>query len=117
MNSRERAIATLNFKGPDKVCVGFASTCCALNLIPYDKLLAYWKIEGREKNAYLRDAALLDDDIVSRLGSDFMSINLAGPNHWNWHKRGLDQITDEWGRTWVSPSGFPYWEQRGATSA
>ena len=115
MTPRERARATLNFKDPDKVCVDFASTCCTLNLGAYKNLLAHWKIKGREINTFFRDAALLDDDIIARLGGDFQSINLAGPSQWNWHKRGVDKVVDEWGQTWILPPGVPYWEQRGST--
>jgi uroporphyrinogen decarboxylase len=98
MTSRERVLAALNHREPDRVpidCSGHRSSGIAAMLYP--KLRQYLGLPSRPVRVYdpVQQLAILDDDILQRFGIDTIELG-----------RGFALRDEDWAE-WVLPDGTP----------
>jgi uroporphyrinogen decarboxylase len=115
MTSRERVLAALNRREPDRVPVdigGGSST--SISFEGYERLKAHLGVSAAPRAmSKLFRVALLDESVLQRLGSDCRPLRGKGPAHWTPRAAEPGTTTDIWGVTWrqVSyPAGGVYWE-------
>jgi uroporphyrinogen decarboxylase len=98
MTSRERVLAALHHREPDRVpidCSGHRSSGIAAMLYP--KLRQYLGLPSRPVRVYdpVQQLAILDDDILQRFGIDTIELG-----------RGFALRDEDWAE-WVLPDGTP----------
>lgn len=98
MTSRERVLAALNHREPDRVpidCSGHRSSGIAAMLYP--KLRQYLGLPARPVRVYdpIQQLAILDEDILERFGIDTIELG-----------RGFARRDEDWAE-WVLPDGTP----------
>jgi uroporphyrinogen decarboxylase len=115
MTSRERVVAALNHREPDRVPVdigGGGST--SISIESNERLMRHLGVEGRcaELSKLFRVAAL-DERVMQRLGSDCRPLRAQSPRHWTPPPSEPGTMVDIWGVTWklqsFGESGC-YWE-------
>jgi len=115
MTSRERVIAALNHREPDRVPVdigGGGST--SISIEANERLMRHLGMEGRcaELSKLFRVAAL-DERVMQRLGSDCRPFRSKSPRHWTPPPSEPGMTVDIWGVTWklqLIGEGHYYWE-------
>lgn len=98
MTSRERVLASLNHREPDRVPVdlsGYRSS--GISAIAYPKLRAAMGLPPRSVDVYdpVQQLAIVHDDVLERLGVDTVELG-----------RGFCH-EDRWWTDWVLPDGTP----------
>jgi uroporphyrinogen decarboxylase len=115
MTSRERVVAALNHREPDRVPVdigGGGST--SISVEANERLMRHLGVEGRcaELSKLFRVAAL-DEIVMQRLGSDCRPLRSKSPRHWSPPPSEPGTMVDIWGVAWkqqsFGESGY-YWE-------
>jgi uroporphyrinogen decarboxylase len=116
MNPRERVLTTLNHQEPDRVPLDLGSTqVTGIHVIAYQRLRRALGLDpvprGTQGRApQLCDAvqqlALLEDDVVRRLGVDMRGLFPLNSHNWNVHEEDAGDswiYHDEWGITHRRP--------------
>ena len=98
MTSRERVLATLNHREPDRVALdlsGYRSS--GISSIAYPKLRAALGLEPRSVDVYdpVQQLAIVHDDVLDRFGVDTVELG-----------RGFCH-EDKWWANWTLPDGTP----------
>jgi uroporphyrinogen decarboxylase len=109
MNSRERILAALDHREPDRLPFDLGSTqVSGIHIQAYRNLRAYLDLPVVEPHLcdFIQQLALPDEDIVERLGVDVCG--LFPLNSHNWQINDLDvgnawEYIDEWGITHRRP--------------
>jgi uroporphyrinogen decarboxylase len=115
MTSRERVVAALNHREPDRVPVdigGGGST--SISVEANERLKRHLGVEGSsaELSKMFRVAAL-DEKVMQRLGSDCRPLRVASSRRWSPPPTEPGALVDIWGVTWKQqPFGESsyYWE-------
>ena len=102
MTSRERVVAALNHREPDRVPVdigGGSST--SISVEANARLQQYLGMEGNtaELSKMFRVAAL-DERVMQRLGSDCRPLRSKSPRRWSAPPSEPGTLIDIWGVTW-----------------
>jgi uroporphyrinogen decarboxylase len=109
MNSRERLLAALNQKEPDRIPFDLGSTqVTGLHVVAYDNLRQALGLPSVEVQLCdtIQGLALPDDDVIERLGVDVRGLFPLNSHNWNVHEEdGGDYWAyhDEWGITHHRP--------------
>jgi uroporphyrinogen decarboxylase len=96
--SRERVLAALNHRQPDRVPVDFSGhRSSGIAAIAYPKLRAALGLEPRTVYVYdpIQQLAIVDDDVLDRFGVDTIEMG-----------RGFC-LEDKWWTDWTLPDGAP----------
>jgi uroporphyrinogen decarboxylase len=109
MNSRERLLAALNHREPDRIPFDLGSSqVTGIHVVAYARLREYLGLSRVEPKLCdtIQQLALPDDDVVERLGVDVRG--LFPLNSHNWNVIGKDigsywEYTDEWNITHRRP--------------
>ncbi len=122
MDSRERVLAALNHKEPDRVPIDFAGTgVTTICYRAYNDLVKYLGLDCEPFEAEdLGGAAWAGGvaphiDVYDRLRSDIMMVGMGQPDAWELNINfgaDYDTYVDEWGTTVVRPKGGHYFDYR-----
>ncbi|HET6413192.1 MAG TPA: uroporphyrinogen decarboxylase family protein [Anaeromyxobacter sp.] len=115
MTSRERVWAAVNHEEPDRVPLdigGGGSTTLVVEA--YQKLERHWGLPPREPRIMSKAfrLAYLDEDALTRLGSDTRALGVKGFSRAPTQSGDPDTFRDAWGVVWrraTYPGGY-YWE-------
>lgn len=123
MNSRERVLAALTHREPDRVPIDFAGTgVSSIAYRAYDDLRAFL---GLEANGFTPEdlgpgawggIVAPHEDVYDRLHSDVMLVNMGQPDAWELQIEYGDQYdtyVDEWGTRVFRPKDGHYFDYRG----
>ncbi len=116
MNSRERVIATLNHKEPDRIPFDLGGTgATGIHITAYKHLRDYLGLPPVEVRIddVIQQLAAIDEDIVQQLQIDCRNVAPRSSAVYNLEFRddgGYTAYTDEWGIDWHMPKqgGFYY---------
>ena len=98
MTSRERILAAVNHREPDRVAIDFgAHRSSGISAIAYPRLRAALGLEPRPVRVYdpVQQLAVIDDDVLDWAGADAVELG-----------RGFCQ-EDRWWADWTLPDGTP----------
>ena len=122
MDSRERVLAALNHKEPDRVPIDFAGTgVTTICYRAYNDLVKYLGLDCEPFEAEDLGAAAWAGvvaphiDVYDRLRSDIMMVGMGQPDAWELNINfgaDYDTYVDEWGTTVVRPKGGHYFDYR-----
>jgi uroporphyrinogen decarboxylase len=111
MTSRERVLASLNHRSPDKIPIDFSGhRSSGISALAYPKLRQFLRLPPRPIRVYdlVQQLAIVDDDVLGRFGVDTIEMG-----------RGFLTEEKDW-KEWVLPDGtsclIPYYinlEKRG----
>ena len=115
MNSRERLIATLKHREPDRVPLDIGSTWnTGIHVSAYKNLLSHLKIKGVniEIRDFVQQLALVGEDILERLDVDVRGIYPKNPSNWKLiiNENDCKHFTDQYGIGWKMPKGGYYFD-------
>ena len=85
MNSRERLIAALNHKEPDRVPIDFSATqMTGIMAVAYRKLRQYLGLKADNIKIFelTQQIAVVDEDVLKRFGADVIGIRPGVPQRW-----------------------------------
>lgn len=109
MNSRERLLAALNHKEPDRIPFDLGSTqVTGIHVVAYRNLRAALGMPPVEPQMCdtIQQLALPDDDVIERLGVDVRGLYPLNSHNWNIRTRDIGEYweyVDEWGITHHRP--------------
>jgi uroporphyrinogen decarboxylase len=109
MNSRERILAALDHKEPDRIPVDLGSTqVTGIHVVAYRNLRAALGLPPLEPQMCdtIQQLALPDDDVIERLGVDVRGLFPLNSHNWNIRTRDIGEYweyVDEWGITHHRP--------------
>jgi uroporphyrinogen decarboxylase len=116
MNSRQRLLAALDHREPDRVPLDLGSTqVTGIHVVAYRRLREYLSLPSVEPHVcdVIQQLALPDDDVIEQLGVDVRG--LFPLNSHNWQITNVDvgdawEYADEWGITHrrTKPDGLYY---------
>src|SRR3972149_268541 len=98
MTSRERVLAALNHRQPDRVPVDFgAHRSSGIAAIAYQKLRDALDLASRPVRVYdpVQQLAIIDEDVLQRFHADAIELG-----------RGFALADEDW-KDWVLPAGTP----------
>ena len=98
MNSRERVLASLNHKEPDRVAVDFSGhRSSGIMAIAYAKLRRHLNLPEKPIRVYdfIQQLAIVDDDVLDHFGVDVVELG-----------RGFAKEPEDWS-DWELPDGTP----------
>lgn len=98
MNSRERVLASLNHREPDRVPICFSGhRSSGIMAIAYARLRDYLGLPKRPIRVYdpIQQLAIVDDDVLDLFGVDTIELGRAFA------------LEDRWWADWVLPDGTP----------
>jgi uroporphyrinogen decarboxylase len=116
MTSRERLMAALNHREPDRIPRDFGGTfTTSLHVKAHRELKAFLGFEGgpEEIMHFYNQSAVVDPRIMEKFGSDCTTVMVRPPSSWklalSTDERGYRSYTDEWGvvRS-CPPDGYYY---------
>ena len=114
MTPRERVMTALRHEEPDRVPLDIGSgTSNSLLIEAYENLKAYMGISAPTRvMAHVTRVAYLDEEMMTRLGSDMRPIRPRGPKNWRPPPSDPDTLIDEYGCRWRRAlyTGGHYWE-------
>ena len=105
MNSRERLLAALDHREPDRLPFDLGSTqVTGIHALAYQNLRTYLGFKATEINFcdQIQQLALPDEDVIERLGVDVRGLFPLNSHNWNVHNLDVGdtwEYTDEWGIT------------------
>ena len=105
MTSRERVIAAINHREPDRVPFDIGSGGSTSIVIEgYENLKQYLGLQGESGNTRFLSRAFrivrIDEKVMRRLGSDCRPVTIKPPSSWTPPPSGPGTFTDIWGITW-----------------
>lgn len=104
MNSRERVLAAIEHREPDRVPVDFgAMRSTGIMAVAYHRLLAALGLEGRKGRMYdlVQQLAIPDTEVLDRFGVDVVDLGHLIPTGPGWWK--------DWTLPDGSPALVPHW--------
>lgn len=113
MNSKERFIAALNHKEPDRVPLDLGGWVTTISINTYNRLLKKMGIQGEgQVFDWLRQNVMPEEDVLERLGVDTRYVHLGKPHSWHFNPQQTDKglyVTDEWGCGFLMPESSLYY--------
>jgi uroporphyrinogen decarboxylase len=115
MTSRERAVAALSLKEPDRVPIDIGGgTSTSLVLEAYEELKKHLGVSAETRLlSKVYRSARLDECVMRRLGSDFCPLRSKAPVNWTAPPSEPGTFIDVWGVKWKQAeyggNGY-YWE-------
>ena len=117
MNSRERVLAALNHKEPDRVPYDLAGTTwTGIHINAYDNLRAWLGFEPQlpEWSDVIQQIVLPEEDILDHLKVDVRGLFPLTSHNWNVFEQTVEQgdnlvYNDEWGFTHHFPKENGHW--------
>jgi len=112
MTSRERVLAALSHKEPDRVPIDLGGTLASgINNQAYEELLDYLGTEDDWVWESVRGhTAKVGESVRRRLGLDCINISMLGPPPVRtWKEGNLECYQDEWDVVWACPPGGHYY--------
>ncbi len=109
MTSRERVLAALDHREPDRVPFDLGSTqVTGIAVRAYERLRGYLRLPEVEPNVcdVIQQLALPDEDIIGRLGVDVRGLYPLNSHNWGIHNEDAGAYwayADEWGITHHMP--------------
>lgn len=105
MTSRERVIAAINHREPDRVPFDIGSGGSTSIVIEgYENLKQYLGLQGEPGNTRFLSRAFriarIDEKVMRRLGSDCRPVTIKPPSNWTPPPSGPGTFIDIWGITW-----------------
>ncbi len=107
MTSRERLLAALDHREPDRVPFDLGSMMSTIEVEPYRQLKRYLGIKGKVRT-FVRDHVELDEEILKKFGIDTRYVHLKPPQSWKMKLLSDNSYLDEWGVKWKKPSSSLY---------
>lgn len=113
MNSKERFLAALNHKEPDRVPLDLGGWVTTISIKTYNRLLKKLDIQ-REGQVFdwLRQNVMPEEDVLERLGVDTRYVHLGEPRSWQFQPQQTDKglyVKDEWGCGFLMPESSLYY--------
>ncbi len=110
MTSRERVLAAVNRRTPDRVPVDIGGTTVStMTDVAYERLKACLGIQGGTRLTKSRSRTVLPDEAVAlRLGSDTRPVLPGSPDGWQDIFRPDGSMQDEFGIVWRAAEGGHY---------
>ncbi|UCF94671.1 MAG: hypothetical protein JSW39_11100 [Desulfobacterales bacterium] len=113
MKSRERVMAALNLKEPDRVPIDLAQAVGdGITVTAYRNLIGYLGLPPRPIRILtkLAQTARVDEDVLRRFRVDFRRVDMGPPDKWQDEPVGADGYRDEWGVVRSRPPGGFYYD-------
>ncbi|MGQ9589725.1 MAG: uroporphyrinogen decarboxylase family protein [Planctomycetota bacterium] len=115
MTPRERVLAALEHREPDRVPIDLGGNQTGIHRRAYERLLAHWGLEERvEILDLVQQLARPSETVLERLGADTRYVFAGGAASFDAkvvrRERGgrvWDDFTDEFGVTWSMPEDAP----------
>ncbi len=98
MNSRERVLAALNHREPDRIPIDLSGhRSSGISAIAYARLRRHLGLESRPLRVYdpVQQLAIVDEDVLQRFGVDTIELGRAFA------------LEDDWWTDWELPDGTP----------
>lgn len=113
MNHRERVLAALNHRQPDRVPIDFAATRDSSIVVEnYEKLKRHFGVvEENRITSRMMQVVDVNEAILQALDIDTRAVQPAGPDRGGDVEIGANQYRDEWGVVRVRPPGSLYYDQ------
>jgi uroporphyrinogen decarboxylase len=113
MNHRERVLAALNHRQPDRVPIDFGSTRDSSIVVEnYEKLKRHFGVvEENRITSRMMQVVDVNETILRALDIDTRAVQPAGPDRGGDAQIGENQYRDEWGVVRVKPAGALYYDQ------
>lgn len=112
---RERVLAALNHRPPDRVPVDIAGTGASqINAGAYQSLKRYLGMEAGPIEYFSRrsNLAMAEEDVLQKLDVDFRVIRPSGPDQRGEHDLPDGSIVDAWGVVWAKPEHGHYYVKK-----
>lgn len=114
MNSRERVIAALEHREPDRVPLDLGSSHnCGIHIDAYKQLRSYLGIRGVYEPhfvCHIQQSVCPEEKVLERFGIDTRPITYRKPKNWEYnlrHEGSRTMLVDEYGVGWQKPDyGF-----------
>lgn len=109
MHRRDRVLAALNFKEPDRVPLDLGGAfSCGISVIAYEKYVKYLglEIESIEVGNTIGQLARVDEKLLEYLDVDVRSVGVNDPANWQLkieEDEDYKFFVDEWGRKYKMP--------------
>lgn len=109
MTSRERVLASLRHKEPDRVPIDLGAGTTGIEVEAYDRLKALLGLKGQTKT-FVRDHVEVDDPILQQFGIDTRYVRVGGPRGHRVRIEADNSYLDIWGVRWQKPASSLYWD-------
>ena len=113
MTHRERVLAALNYKEPDRVPLDLGQAVGdAIHAMAYRNLLRFLGMTERPIGIAnkMAQTARVDEDVLERFDIDFRGISVSGPDGFQEKILPNDSYEDEWGVVRTRPPGGYYYD-------
>ena len=117
MKSRERVMAALNHREPDRIPRDFGGTSTtSIHIQAHSKLKQFLGFEGGPEGftSFYGQTAAVDPRLMDRFGSDCVVLKTNPPSTWKLQfftdEKGYQTYTDEWGVVRACPPGGYYYD-------
>jgi len=113
MTSRERVLAALSHREPDRIPIDLGSTRDSSIVVDgYERLKRHFGIERPNRlSSRMMQVVEVDEAVLRALGIDTRAILPAGPERGGDATIGPNRYRDEWGVERVKPAGALYYDQ------
>jgi len=109
VTSRERVLASLRHKEPDRVPIDLGAGTTGIEVEAYDRLKALLGLKGQTKT-FVRDHVEVDDPILQQFGIDTRYVRVGGPRGHRVRIEADNSYLDIWGVRWQKPASSLYWD-------
>ena len=109
MNSRERLLASVRHKEPDRVPIDLGGTSSGIQTKAYDDLKKILGFNGETKT-FIRDHVEIDESVLKILGIDTRYIRVKSPKSYKLIIEEDNSYVDLWGTRWKKPTSSFYYE-------
>jgi uroporphyrinogen decarboxylase len=109
MNSRERLLASLRHKEPDRVPIDLGGTSSGIQTKAYDNLKKILGFDGETKT-FIRDHVEIDESVLKILGIDTRYIRVKSPKGYKLIIEEDNSYVDLWGTRWKKPTSSFYYD-------
>ena len=113
MTHRERVIAALSHKEPDKIPIDLASTRDSSIVVEsYERLKEYFGVVEKDRiTSRMMQVVDVNEQILTKLDIDTRAVNPGSPDKHTEVEIAENQYKDEWGVIRVKPPGSFYYDQ------
>jgi len=113
MTPKERVLASLNFKEPDRVPLDFGGWVTTISIKTYQRLLDLLNLPLKaEVFDWLRQNSAPHEDVLELLCVDTRRVYPGSPRNWTFEPKSTDQglyVEDEWGCGFVKNDSSLYY--------
>jgi len=109
MTPRERVLAALEHREPDRVPIDFGGMSTGIEVEAYNRLKNLIGFKGETKT-FVRDHVEIDEPILERFGVDTRYLRLGPPRNFVMTIEKDNSFVDLWGTRWRKPPSSFYWD-------